>query len=127
MLRVLLCCVVVAACGPSRSTFARYPGAPATFDRAASDPKAVEIAEAVFTACGGPTNWDKAKQVKWTQTITADGKVTMSGEEAWDRWNSRHYGRLHRTDGSDVIVGYDLYGSSAIGFVEQKTDHGFGR
>jgi hypothetical protein len=120
MTRLVLCFLVLAlaACGPGRTTFASYPGAPAAFDKAGSDPKAIEIAEQVFTAAGGPGNWDKAKQIKWHQTVTADGKVTTDGVEAWDRWNARHYGALARQDGSTLKVGYDLYGSHAIGFME---------
>jgi len=126
MTRLLLCVIFLApfgaplaACGPGRTTFASYPGAPATFDKAGSDPKAVEIAEQVFTAAGGPGNWDKAKQIKWHQTVTADGKVTADGEQAWDRWNARHYGGLIRQEGM-VKVGYDLYGSHSVGFLEDE-------
>lgn len=114
--------VIATACGSGRTTFARYPGAPAAFDRAGSDPKAVEIAEQVFAACGGPAGWDKAKQIKWKQTVTSDGKVTLDGEQAWDRWNSRHYGRIHRGENGDLVVGYDLYGSHAIGFMESEKE-----
>jgi len=119
MTRLLLCsAIVLAACGSSRSTYARYPGAPAAFDRAGSDPKALEIAEKVFTASGGPAHWEKAKQIRWKQTITSDGKVTVDGEEAWDRWNARHHGRLKRGE-SDVVVGYELYGKFSMGYAEE--------
>ena len=123
MFRFILCvALVLAACGPGRTTFQRYPGAPAAFDRAGSDPKAVEIADQVFTAAGGPTSWDKAKQVRWHQVTTSDGKVAQDGEEGWDRWNARHYGRLHRTD-NDIVVGYELYGTKAIAFAEERGKH----
>jgi len=125
MIRVLAVgALALAACGPSRTTYARYPGAPPAFDRAGSDPKALEIADQVFAACGGPTGWEAAKQIRWSQTVTSDGKVSLDGEEAWDRWNARHYGRLHRSDGSDLVVAYDLYGDKAIGFVEVTTKFG---
>jgi hypothetical protein len=118
MTRLLLCsALVLAACGASRSTYNRYPGAPAAFDRAGSDPKAVEIADKLFAAAGGPGNWDKAKQIRWKQTVTADGKVTLDGEEAWDRWNARHHGRLKR-EATDIVVGYELYGGFSMGYGE---------
>lgn len=117
MRQLLLVCVLV-ACGPGRQSFSRYPGAPAAFDRAGSDPKALEIADKVFAAAGGPGNWDKAKQIRWRQTVTADGKVTVDGEQAWDRWNGRHYGRLKR-EASWIIVAYELYGNFAMGFAEE--------
>ncbi|MEO8703312.1 MAG: hypothetical protein ABI867_24915 [Kofleriaceae bacterium] len=120
MTRLLLCCAIAlaAACGSSRSTFARYPGAPAAFDRAGSEAKAVEIADKVFTASGGPGNWDKAKQVRWKQNVTSDGKAAPEIEEAWDRWNARHAGSLTRGDGS-IKVGYELYGKFSMGFMQR--------
>jgi hypothetical protein len=127
---IVVSAIVLAACGPSRTSYARYPGAPATFDKAAADPKALPIAEAMFNAAGGPGNWDKAKQIRWKQTVTADGKVTIDGEEAWDRWNARHHGRVHREsdDGkggvntTDIVVGYELYGTKSMGYAQTKTE-----
>lgn len=121
MKRLVLCgalALALLSCGSSRSTFARYPGAPAAFDRAGADPKALEIADKVFAAAGGPGNWDQAKQIKWRQTVTSDGKVTIDYQHVWDRWNGRHGGRLYREDG-ELVVGYDLYGSHTMGFVQQ--------
>ena len=114
----LLLLVLLAACS-GRTAYQRYPGAPAVFERAASDAKAVEIADKVFAAAGGHGNWDKAKQIRWRQTITADGKQIVDVSHIWDRWNGRHLGRLHRTDGTDLVVGYDLYGSFSMGYVQQ--------
>jgi hypothetical protein len=123
MTRILLVCgfVVASACAPSRTTFARYPNAPAAFDRTASEPKALEIADVVFKTAGGPGNWDKAKQIKWRQTITSDGKPLLDGEQAWDRWNARHYGRLHRPE-LDAVVGYNLYDKFSMGFLDRGHD-----
>ena len=115
--RIALAVIVLAACS-SRSTYARYPGAPATFERQRSDPKAVEIAEQVFAAAGGPGHWDAAKQIRWKQTVTADGKVTLEAEQAWDRWNARHHGRVSIGEGS-IVVGYELYGGFSMGFMEE--------
>lgn len=121
MTRYVLCSALIlaaAACGSSRTSYARYPGAPAAFDRAGADAKALEIADAMFAAAGGPGNWDKAKQVRWKQTVTSDGKVTLTYEEAWDRWNARHHGRLVQGE-QDIVVGYDLYGSHSMGYIQQ--------
>ncbi|MBS1121337.1 MAG: hypothetical protein H6Q90_3565 [Deltaproteobacteria bacterium] len=113
----LLVGLVVGSCAPARTSYATFPNAPATFDRAGSDPKALELADQVFAAAGGPGNWDKAKQIRWNQTVTSDGKVLLEGEHAWDRWNARHFARLHKPDGN-IKVGYQLYGSFAMGFME---------
>jgi hypothetical protein len=119
MIRILLLALALAACGPSRTTHATYPGAPTAFDKAGSEPKAVEIAEKMFAAAGGPGNWEKAKQIRWTQVVTADGNVAYQVEEAWDRWNARHHARLAQGPGQDVVVGYEIYGDKSMGYVQQ--------
>src|SRR5688572_19946699 len=112
MTRILMIgALALVACGPSRSSFARYPGSPTAFDKAGSEAKAVEIAEKMFAAAGGPGNWEKAKQIRWKQIVTADGKVTIEVEEAWDRWNARHHARLKQNPETDLVVGYELYGT----------------
>ena len=116
MMRFLLCLLVVAACGPGRTSFATYPGAPATFDRSKADPKALEIADKVFAAGGGPA-WANAKQIRWTEVVTSDGKQVSDVEQAWDRWNGRHYGKLAGPE-QDIVVAYELYGDFAIGYAQ---------
>jgi hypothetical protein len=118
MTRFLMCIALIAACG-GRTTYQQFPDAPAAFDRAGSEPKAVEIAEKVFAAAGGTAGWAKAKQIRWRQVVTSDGKLAADGEHVWDRWNARHLGLLHRTDGSRVVVAYELYGKFEIGYVQQ--------
>src|SRR5258705_13813486 len=93
---------IATACGPGRTTYARHPGAATAFDRAGSDPKALEIADQVVAATGGKANWDKAKQIRWTVSIKDGDKVVIEGEEAWDRWNGRHWGRIHNEAGNLV-------------------------
>jgi hypothetical protein len=120
MIRILMLgALALAACGSSRSTHASYPGAPAAFDKAASEPKAVEIAEKMYAAAGGPGNWEKTKQIRWKQIATADGKVAYQLEEAWDRWNARHHARLAQGGGQDIVVGYEVYGDKSMGYVQQ--------
>jgi hypothetical protein len=110
----LLFALLATACGPGQSTFATHPGAASTFDPAASDPKAVAIADKVYAAAGGAA-WEKNKQLRWSEQISNDGKVA-SGEQAWDRWGGRHHARLHLEQG-DIIVMRELYGDSASAFV----------
>lgn len=111
--------LALAGCGASRTTYARYPGAPPAFDKAASTPQAVEVAEKVLAAAGGATAWDKARQIKWEQTHVVNGQPASQGEEAFDRWNYRHYGRLSTENGS-AVVAYDVYGTFATSFFESK-------
>jgi hypothetical protein len=120
MTRFLMCLALIAACGPGQTSYKRYDGAPAAFERAGSDPKALEIADKVLVAAGGAANWEKAKQISWHQIVTTAGKVSANGEHVWDRWNARHRGKLNHTDGSSTIVAYKLYGGFAMGFQQDK-------
>src|SRR5262245_7728782 len=108
-LLVTLLALASAACGPSRSTFARYPNPPAAFDRAKSNAQAVAIADKVLAAAGGAAAWDKARQIKWEQSKIENGAPKLHGEQALDRWNQRHYGRVETPDGA-AIIAYAVYG-----------------
>jgi len=105
-------------CGPGRTTFARYPASAPAFDRAASDPKALEIADRVLAAAGGQDKWNAAKQIRWSASVTT-GKASppVTFDEAWDRWNGRHYNRLHSAAG-DVVVMRSLYEAGGTAFGE---------
>jgi len=104
-------------CGAGRTTFALHPSASATFDRAGSDPKALEIADRVIAAAGGQDKWNAVKQVRWSESITTGeaGKPPITFDEAWDRWNGRHHQRI-RAEGGDVVVMRSLYESSGTAY-----------
>jgi hypothetical protein len=140
-IKFALTSVALLACGPGRTTFARHPSAPPAFDRAGTDPKALAIADRVLAAAGGAERWNQAKQIKWSESITNDGKVVISFDEAWDRWNGRHYQRIHnaanktysvetshnptqstRTGEGDVVIMRKLYEEGGGAFVD--TGHG---
>jgi hypothetical protein len=105
------------ACGPGRTTHARHPGASVTFDRAASDPRALAIADRVLAAAGGATRWSEIKQVQWGQVVTNNGTEILAGEQAWDRWNGRHHARTRRADG-DLVVMRPLYEDKGYAFID---------
>src|SRR5262245_44612143 len=108
-INVVALAMVVAGCGAGRTTFASYPSGAAAFDRATSDPKAVEIADKVITAAGGHDKWTGVKQIRWTQSITqGEGKPAVMFDEAWDRWNGRHHLQIHQKSG-DLIVMRGIY------------------
>lgn len=106
---VFLLALLLLACGPGRTTHARYPGSTPTFDRAAQDAKALEIADRVLAAAGGAQKWAATKQLRWSQVVTHDGKPIVEGEQAWDRWNGRHHGRVKRGEEGDIIVMRSIY------------------
>jgi hypothetical protein len=121
VIAALLC--VAAACGSSRSTFAQYPGAPPAFDRANTKPEALELADKILAAAGGAPAWQKAKMVRWKQEIVRDGKTAMMVQQAWDRWNQRHWAEIDRDDGNNAGVTYEIYGEYRGGYVLNKSDH----
>jgi hypothetical protein len=109
----LIVSLFVLACGPGRTSHARYPGGSVAFDRTAQDQKALEIADKVVAATGGTEKWSHVKQLRWTQAITNDGKPVLEGEQAWDRWNGRHHARAARGEQGDMIVMRSLYEDAA--------------
>lgn len=121
-MRILAIAILLCACGgPARTTPARHPGAPAAFDRAGTKPEALAIADKVLAAAGGAASWEKAKQIRWRQTLVRDGKPAMSGQQAWDRWNARHWAELDRDDGNNTGVMYEIYGDYQAGYVLAKS------
>jgi hypothetical protein len=117
MKATLIGALALIACGPGRTIEARYPQAPAGWDRAGSDPKAVEIADKVVAAAGGMDKWNAAKQIRWAETVTNDGKPVLDGEAAWDKWNARQYARAFGDHG-DVVVHHEIYGEHDDAFGE---------
>lgn len=111
--------LVFGGCGAGRTTFARHPAAAAAFDRAGSDPKAVEIADRVIAAAGGQAKWNATRQVRWSESVTTGqaGMAPILFDEAWDRWNGRHYQRL-RGEAGDVVVMRSLYEASGTAYYQ---------
>jgi hypothetical protein len=107
--------------GPARTTYARHPGSPLVFDRASAKAETLDIADKVFAAHGGAAAWEAAKQIRWKQTIIVDGKPTIAAEQAWDRWNQRHWASLERSNGGAFAVMYDIYGSFFAGYIQGRT------
>jgi hypothetical protein len=119
--RITLTALVIAlvGCGAARTTFALYPAASPAFDRAGSDPKAVEIADRVIAAAGGQDKWTAVRQVRWFESIATGeaGKPPITFDEAWDRWNGRHYQQIHG-EGGDVVVMRSLYEASGTAYYQ---------
>jgi hypothetical protein len=118
--RAALVALAVAAsgCGAERTTFAANPSSVPAFDRAGSDPRALEIADRVIAAAGGRDRWAAAKQIRWSESIVTEaGKPPLKLEHAWDRWNGRHYLRLHAPAG-DVVVLRSLYDGGGSAYAQ---------
>lgn len=102
--------VCVSGCGPGRTVAATQPSDPKSFDAAASDPKAVAIADEVWKAVGGDA-FLKAKELRWKVAVLHDGQPKFEVAHAWDRWNGRHQLRREPKDGgpAGVLAMYELY------------------
>jgi hypothetical protein len=113
--------VALAGCGSSRTTYARFPGAPVAFDKAGSNPQAVEVADKVIAAAGGAAAWDKAKQIRWSTVTTAEGgKPPRQTEQAWDRWNARHWAKAELGDQGTAVAIHEIYGDYFAAYVESR-------
>ncbi|MBL9013335.1 MAG: hypothetical protein JNL83_04115 [Myxococcales bacterium] len=122
MKHLLLALVLAAGCGgPARTTYARHPGSALMFDRTTASEETLTMADKVLAAHGGAAAWEAAKQIRWKQTVTLDGKQTSSVEQAWDRWNARHWAQLEREKGGAFAVMYDIYGSYASGYIQGRS------
>lgn len=103
--------LALAACEPARVAIARYPGAPAAFDRAGADPQALAVADRAIAAAGGAAAWAAVRQLSWhLHLVQSDGSI-VEADEAWDRWNARAHFRVQIGGDTDAIVKRDLYGT----------------
>ena len=115
-LSVVFVALCLAACA-SRSAPATQNTAK-VFDAAQSEPKAVEIADAVLAALGGEASWAKAKEIQGVQMIVIDGKLQDWGMHAWDRWNGRHHYKRLYADGNASVSMHELYTETGTAYIE---------
>jgi hypothetical protein len=116
---LLVTCLL--ACGSTRTQYARPPGAALTFDRAAAPKEALDVADKVLAAHGGAPAWEAAKQIRWKQAKLHDRQPPVTGEQAWDRWNARHFAKVEREKAGAFGVMYELYGTYAAGYIEGRS------
>ncbi len=69
---------------------------PARAETAASDPKAVEIADQVMTALGGRQRWDSLHYLRWTFEVAVNDTLRPGRRHAWDKYTG-----WHRVDGTN--------------------------
>lgn len=109
----------LAGCPKPRTSAATQP-TPAAFDPAASDAKALELADASLAALGGYDKWTGLKELSFTAKYKLNDELKSWVMHKWDRWNGRHnfqYVELSSITGKpDDIkiheVRYDLFDKS---------------
>jgi hypothetical protein len=84
-------CVLALAGCPKPRTSAMTQPTPAAFDAAASDPKAIELADAIIAKYGGAAAWDAVKELSFTVKYKDGDEVKAHFQHKWDRWNGRAY------------------------------------
>jgi hypothetical protein len=90
-------------------------GSPAA---AASDPKAVAVAERVMQALGGESAWNATRYLRFDFAVDRGGKTLMRRAHTWDKWSGRYRVEAKDKDGRDVAVTMDLntkQGSATVG------------
>jgi len=63
-------------------------------ETAASDPRAVAIADQVMTALGGKKTWDAVPGLRWTFEVMVNDTTRFTRRHAWDK-----HGGMYRVDG----------------------------
>jgi len=65
-------------------------------ETAASDPKAVRVADQVMAALGGQTRWDQARYFRWTFEVSVNDTLRPARRHLWDKYTG-----WHRVDGTN--------------------------
>ena len=89
-IRALLSCGVLAAL--------QLPGTPTPglrAETAASDPKAVRIADQVMMALGGKARWEQTRYFRWTFEASVNDTLRPGRRHLWDKYTG-----WHRVDGT---------------------------
>jgi len=69
---------------------ARLSSAEESEGAAASDPKALAIADKVMEALGGKDAWDQTRFLRFDFAVEKDGKPQVSRSHTWDKWTGRY-------------------------------------
>jgi hypothetical protein len=79
-------------------------GAGARAETAASDPKAVAIADKVMAAMGGPKAWEATRFVRFDFCVDREGKTLFTRTHTWDKWNGRYRLEGKTKEGDPFVV-----------------------
>ncbi|TMQ74210.1 MAG: hypothetical protein E6K81_00785 [Candidatus Eisenbacteria bacterium] len=94
---------------------------PAGAETAASDPKAVEIADQVMKALGGKPKWDSLHYLRWSFELAVGDTVRPGRRHAWDKFTG--WQRVDGTNRAGQPFTYieNLNDSTGMGWVNAAT------
>lgn len=97
---------------------------PARAETAASDRKAVEIADQVMTALGGRQRWDSLRYLRWTFEVAINDTLRPGRRHAWDKRTGWH--RVEGTNRAGQVFCYieNLNDSTGMAWVNGNPIHG---
>ncbi len=85
---------------------------------AASDPKAIAVAERVMQALGGADAWNATRYLRFDFAVERGGKTLVRRAHTWDKWSGRYRVEAKDKDGKDLVVTMNLnskQGSATLG------------
>ena len=96
----------------------------AAAETAASDPKAVEIADQVMTALGGKARWDALHYLRWTFEASVNDTLRPGRRHAWDKYTG--WQRVDGTNRAGLPFTYieNLNDSTGMGWVNKNAIEG---
>ncbi|TMQ71981.1 MAG: hypothetical protein E6K81_08710 [Candidatus Eisenbacteria bacterium] len=97
---------------------------PASAETAASDPKAVEIADQVMKALGGKPKWDSLHYLRWSFEVAVGDTVRPGRRHAWDKYTG--WQRVDGTNRAGQLFTYveNLNDSTGMGWVNGNAIEG---
>ncbi|MFN7992499.1 MAG: hypothetical protein U0Q18_02810 [Bryobacteraceae bacterium] len=90
----------------------------------ASDPKAIEIAQAMMQAMGGQDAWNKAHYVRFDFTAIMRGNAMMSRSHLWDKRTGRYRFEDHAQNGTPAVVLFNVGTQQGVAYVGGKRMEG---
>jgi hypothetical protein len=73
-------------------------------ETAASDPKAVAIADKVMAALGGQKAWEGTRYLHFDFAVDREGKTLFSRAHTWDKWSGRYRLDAKTKEGDPLVV-----------------------
>ena len=87
-------------------------------ETAASDARAVTIADQVMTALGGKDRWDRLRGLRWTfGAQVGDSTRGNPRRHSWDKWTGWHRVQGRQRDGRDYVIIHNLNDGKGMAWV----------